>query len=53
MHEALLLRMSDEDWNRYRAPVLGSGETGDEAVDEWEHALLAGNINALRDRLSR
>lgn len=53
MHEALLLRMTDDEWKRYRAPVLGSGDTGDSSVDEWEAALQAGELDDLRDRLSR
>jgi hypothetical protein len=51
MHEALLLRMSDKEWLAYRAPLAGSGETGDSVVDEWEAELARGGIDALREQL--
>lgn len=45
MHEAILLRMTDEEWKQYRAPVLGSGTTGDAIVDQWERDLERGAID--------
>lgn len=37
--------MSDEEWDRYRAPLLDSGSTGDPVVDEWERDLARGAID--------
>ncbi len=40
--EALLLRLTDEQWKQYTKPIDGDGTTGDSVVDRWEKDIASG-----------
>ena len=48
LHEQLLLRLPEEEWKAFQAPILkGSGPkiTGDNLVDSWERELREGTLD--------